>query len=117
MAKNGADILKEATEAANEKAAPQIKKMIGEAVEKVFSKKVVSFSWDGGNFVASEAEVLVEGTIVIKFPVWYAEQKGGKPTGTDPYKHSAALSPRLSEMKNVEFSSSAVKCDSFTVKP
>jgi len=116
MAKNGADLLKEANETANEKIQPQIKKLVLEAVEKMFQKKVVSFTWDGDDIVASEAEVLQEGTIVIKFPVWYQEPKDKKPS-TDPYKHSAALSPRLSEMKNVVFSTSAVKCDQFTVRP
>ena len=114
MAKNGADILK----AANDLIEKQTKSLVRDEIEKQFDKKVVTFKWDQDEIIASQADVLLEGTIVIRFKVWFEQPKDGSPA-TDPYKHSAALSPRLSEMRGIEFSTSAVDCGSggFKVRP
>jgi hypothetical protein len=118
MAKNGADILKEVQDEVQEEFEKNAKKkLVVEALEKMFKKQVVSFDWSGDSFVASEAEVLQEGTIVIRFPVWYQEPRSKTVKATDPYEHTATVSPRLSEMRKIEFSKTQVKCGDFTVKP
>lgn len=75
-----------------------------DALKALFLKKICTFDWDGDHITAVAHSVEQEGTVVVKFRTWYQHSKDGQANEPgDPYGHTAALAPRLSEIKNLEF--------------